>query len=59
VHGPGITGLMGDNLVARAAKSMSLAAAQERFASTYFGNNTLIGGFLEFPASWTSPRTAG
>jgi HK97 family phage portal protein len=49
VHGPGITGLMGDNLVARAAKSMSLAAAQERFASTYFGNNTVIGGFLEYP----------
>jgi HK97 family phage portal protein len=55
VHGPGITGLMGDNLVARAAKSMSLAAAQERFASTYFGNNTLIGGFLEFPGKLDEP----
>lgn len=49
LHGPGITGLMGDNIVARAAKSMSLAMAQERFASTYFGNNTNIGGFLTYP----------
>jgi HK97 family phage portal protein len=49
LRGPGITGLMGDNLVARAAKSMGLAAAQDRYASTYFGNNTLLGGVLEYP----------
>jgi HK97 family phage portal protein len=49
IRGPGITGLMGDNTVARAALSMSLAAAQERFASTYFGNNTQIGGVIEYP----------
>lgn len=49
LRGPGISGLMGDNLVARAAKSMALAAAQERFASTYYGNNTAIGGVLETP----------
>jgi|GEM_PF-2082771 len=49
LHGPGITGLMGDNFVARAAKAMSLAAAQERFASTYFGNNTNMGGILKYP----------
>jgi hypothetical protein len=46
LHGPGIAGLMGDNVVAHMAKSLSLAAAQERFASTYFGNNTVIGGVL-------------
>lgn len=49
LRGPGISGLMGDNLVARATMSMSLAAAQERFASTYFGNNTVIGGVIEHP----------
>jgi len=49
IRGPGITGLMGDNLVARAAKSMGLAAAQERFSSSYFGNNTVIGGVLAHP----------
>lgn len=47
LHGPGISGILGDNTVARAAKSLSLAAAQERFASTYFGNNTVIGGVLK------------
>lgn len=49
LRGPGISGLMGDNLVARGARSMSLAAAQERFASTYFGNNTVVGGVLSTP----------
>ncbi len=53
LRGPGITGLMGDNLVARAAKSMSLAAAQERFSSTYFGNNTNLGGMLKHPRKLT------
>jgi HK97 family phage portal protein len=48
VHGPGITGLVGDNLVARAVLAMGLSAAQERFASTYFGNNTQLGGVLEY-----------
>ena len=47
LRGPGISGLMGDNVVSRAAKAMSLAAAQERFASTYFGNNTNMGGVLK------------
>jgi hypothetical protein len=40
---------MGDNLVARMAKGLGLALAQERFASTYFGNNTIIGGYLKYP----------
>lgn len=49
LHGPGIAGLVGDNIVARMAKALSLFAAQERFASTYFGNNTVIGGILSTP----------
>jgi HK97 family phage portal protein len=32
LRGPSISGLVGENLVARAAKSLSVAAAQERFA---------------------------
>lgn len=49
IRGPSVTGLMGDNPVARAALNLGLAAAQERFASTYFGNNTEIGGVIESP----------
>src|SRR6202022_5065905 len=56
LRGPGIAGLVGDNVVSRAAKAMSLAAAQERFASTYFGNNTVIGGALKHPKKLT-PET--
>jgi HK97 family phage portal protein len=58
LRGPGITGLMGDNLVARAAKTLGLAAAQERFASTYFGNNTVIGGVLQHPKKLTAEAHA-
>lgn len=53
LRGPGVTGLLGDNVVARAAKSMALAAAQERFAATYYGNNTAVGGVLEIPRTLT------
>ena len=53
LRGPGISGLMGDNLVVRATKVMSLAAAQERFASNYFGNNTNLGGILKYPKRLT------
>lgn len=49
LKGPGISGLMGDHVVGRAAKSMGLAMAAERFASTYFGNNTVVGGVLTAP----------
>ncbi len=47
LHGPGISGLMGDNMAAKMSKAIGLAAAAERFASTYFGNNTIVGGVLE------------
>lgn len=49
LRGPGIYGLMGDNFIARMAKSIALNAAAERFSSTYFGNNTILGGVLEYP----------
>jgi HK97 family phage portal protein len=49
LRGPGLYGLMGDNLVARAAKSMGVAAAQERFTASFFGQGANPGGVLEFP----------
>jgi len=53
LRGPGITGLMGDNMVARASKTLGLLAAQERFASVYYGNNSVVGGVLEYPKTLT------
>jgi HK97 family phage portal protein len=49
VRGPGMYGLMGDNLVARAAKSIAVAAAQERFSAAFFGQGANPGGVLTFP----------
>lgn len=37
IRGPGMHGLMGDNVVARAAKTLALMAAQERFSLSFFG----------------------
>jgi len=49
LRGPGLDGLMGDSIVARAAKSLALAAAQERHSASYFGQGANPGGVLEFP----------
>jgi HK97 family phage portal protein len=49
LRGPGMWGLMGDNVVARAAKTIGLAAAQERFGAAYFGQGAQPGGVLEYP----------
>jgi len=37
LRGPGLSGLMGDNLIARAAKSLGVLAAQERYSAAFFG----------------------
>jgi len=47
LRGPGLYGLMGENLVARAAKSISVAAAQERFAASFFGQGANPSGVLK------------
>lgn len=49
LRGPGLNGLLGDNLIARAAKSLSVAAAQERHSATYFGQGASPTGVLKFP----------
>jgi len=49
LRGPGLYGLMGENVVARAAKSIAVAAAQERYAASFFGQGASPGGVLEVP----------
>lgn len=49
IRGPSIDGLLGDNRVARAAKSLSVAAAAERYAAAFFGRGAHPSGVLEFP----------
>jgi HK97 family phage portal protein len=47
LRGPGLYGLMGENIIARAAKTLGVAAAQERFAGSYFGQGAQPGGVLK------------
>lgn len=49
VRGPGMWGLMGDNIVARAAKTIGVAAAQERFSASFFGQGAQPTGVLTYP----------
>lgn len=49
LKGPGLNGLMGEHIVNRAATSLALAVAAERYASTYYGNNTVIDTVIEYP----------
>lgn len=49
LRGPSLDGLMGENIIARAAKAIALSMAAERFSLSYFANGTVVGGVLEFP----------
>jgi HK97 family phage portal protein len=49
VRGPGITGLVGDNMIVKAAGSIALTMATEKFAEAYFGNGTQLGTIMEYP----------
>ena len=55
LKGPSLSGYMGDNLVVRAARTIALAAAAERFSSSYFGNSTVVGGTLQYPGKLDEP----
>lgn len=49
LRGPSVNGLMGENLVARAARSLAVAAAHERFSAAFYGRGAQLGGIMEFP----------
>jgi HK97 family phage portal protein len=51
LRGPSLDGVLGMNMVARAAKVMGLAVAAERFGSAYFANSTVMSGVLEYPGA--------
>lgn len=55
IRGPSINGLLGDNQITKAARTIGLAIAQERFAEAYFGNNGQLGGILEYPGQLDDP----
>lgn len=48
LRGPSLTGFVGDNMVLRAAKTLTLNQAADAFATSYYRNSTVIGGVLEY-----------
>jgi HK97 family phage portal protein len=54
IHGLGFDGVVGYNVIHQARESMGLAKATERFGSSFFGNGTVPGGFIEHPTSLTA-----
>jgi HK97 family phage portal protein len=58
VRGPGLSGLLGDNIVTRGAHSIALSIAAERFAESYFGNNTQMGVLIEMEGSGAMSQEA-
>lgn len=55
VRGPSIVGMMGDDQIAKAAGSIALSIATDKFASAYFGNGTFLGGIVEVPGGMDDP----
>lgn len=58
LRGPSINGLMGENLVARAARTLAVAAAHERFSAAFYGRGAQLGGIMEFPTKLTDEQKA-
>ena len=51
LRGPSLTGLLGENIIQRAGKTLTLSAAADSYARAYYSNNTVVGGILEYPRS--------
>jgi HK97 family phage portal protein len=51
-----VTSLMGDNMVARAARATALAIAAERTSSAFYANGTVVGTVLKYPKSLSQER---
>uniref|UniRef100_C5CJP5 Phage portal protein, HK97 family n=1 Tax=Variovorax paradoxus (strain S110) TaxID=543728 RepID=C5CJP5_VARPS len=55
IRGASLTGLAGDDMVAKAIKTIARSVAVDQFASSYFANGTQMGGVLEYPNKLDDP----
>lgn len=46
LHGPGVDGISGFDVVTMGARSLAHAAAAERFGASFYHNNTQLGGLI-------------
>lgn len=59
LHGPGVDGLSGFDVVTLAARSLAHSAAAERFGQSFYHNNSQFGGLISFANSLSNDaRTA-
>lgn len=58
LRGPCVYGLMGDNVVARAARSLAVAAAHERFSAAFYGRGAQLGGIMKFQSKLSDEQKA-
>ena len=58
IRGLGDDGIVGYNVIQYARENLGLALAAETFGSTYFGNNTVIGGVLKHPGNLSEEAQA-
>ena len=49
IRGPGLSGFVGDDMVAKAVQSIAIALAQDEFTNSYYSNGAQLGGTLTFP----------
>lgn len=49
LHGLGYDGLTGYSVISYAARSVGLGMAADQFGASFFGNNAVLGGYLEHP----------
>lgn len=49
LRGPSLSGLMGENLVVRAARTLGVAAAHERFTAAFYGRGAQLAGAVKLP----------
>lgn len=55
LRGPSLSGYLGQNMIARMARTLGIAIAAEKFTASYFENGTEIGGVLEYPGKLGDP----
>ena len=49
ISGLGYNGIMGYSVISKAAESIGLSLASEKFGARYFGSNTNMGGAIKYP----------
>lgn len=49
IRGASLVGVAGDDMIAKAIRTIARSVAVDQFTSSYFGNSTQLGGVLEYP----------